>query len=143
MINTVEKIKKNHEGATTPMFDLNERGKIKGFVCELEKTLRRQLHTQSECVQSRRIEGQLTRKTVMMPFNQAVIMIDTDVDNINYGLIVTGLCEFVKNDRYFKFTRYNIVLWMNKNVLNVCYNCFQDDVFTETREGYLCSTSMM
>ena len=105
------------EKSTQPEADVSGRSRIKNFVRELEKVLYGQLRTRCECVPSRRIEGQLTRKTVMMPFNQVVIMVDADIDNINYEFIVTGLCKFVKNDRYFKFTRYNIVLWMNNEFL--------------------------
>ena len=93
-----------------PMFDLNERGKIKGFVCELEKTLRRQLHTQSECVQSRRIEGQLTRKTVMMPFNNVQI----NVLRVCYNDFQENILRFVNFVGEFQILiRASYISWFN------------------------------
>lgn len=99
------------EKLDTPEPNVSELRRINNFVHELERTLRQQLRTRVGCFPSRRIEDQFSWRPVMMPFNQIIIIVDADIDTANYKLIVAGLCKFIRKDRYYRTTRYNIVHW--------------------------------
>lgn len=87
---------------------------LDNFTREMKRILIKRLPETVEYAWSRRIEGALEANQQTAPHKFVTIIIDNEINGTDYKAITKKLYMFLKNDKFFSYSTYRILLWKDK-----------------------------
>ena len=87
------------------------------FSRNLKKVLTKRLKTDSSFSYSQRYEGKMDYNEETVPHKFVTIIIDNEIDEGNYKAIANKLFDFLKTDKFFKESKYQIRLWKQEQFI--------------------------
>ncbi len=84
----------------------------------LSRELKRRLPDKVENRWSYRIEGLIEQHYQTAPHEHVAVIVDSEVDAVEYEILSNLLYQFIQSDYYFKQSRYRILLWQ-ENVFSM------------------------
>lgn len=87
------------------------------FSRNLKKVLTKRLKKDSNFSYSQRYEGKMDYSEETVPHKFVTIIIDNEIDEGNYKAIANKLFDFLKTDKFFKESKYQIRLWKQEQFI--------------------------
>ncbi len=92
------------------------------FVHELEKVLYRNLPQSTGSALSRRVDSAWIENEEKVLHEFVAIIVDGDMNADEYSLIATELFQFIRRDKFFKWSKYRILWWKNDDLTLISPN---------------------
>ncbi|NLT47114.1 MAG: hypothetical protein GXX92_01745 [Clostridiales bacterium] len=105
------------------------------FIHELEKVLYRNLPQSTGPALSRRVESAWVENEEKVPHEFVAIIVDGDMNDGEYSSLATQLFQFIRRDRFFKWSKYRILLWKNDDLKLVSPNKMSQMSHIKTKLG--------
>ena len=108
---------------------------MSSFVHDLEKAIYRNLPQSTGPALSRRVESAWVENEEKVTHEFVTIIVDGDMNDGEYELISIQLFQFISRDKFYKRSKYRMLLWKNDDLTLVSPNKMSQMSHIKTKLG--------